>query len=236
MKKLNLASTSLPSYTMTLPISGIVSKFRPFLVKEEKILLIAAQSKDMNQIVNAMRNIISACTDGFLDTKKLCTADSEYAFLQIRMKSVGEEVKPQVTCNNCNSTTSIKINLQDVKVERRAVEEIDPNIKISDRLSVILKYPSMHDVDYNKSEVDAIFSIAKDCIDSVILDNEVHKREEIDPKELADFVDNLMPDDFEKIMKFVNSTPLLKYSFGYVCPSCKSKVETEVNSVSDFFQ
>ena len=114
MNKLKLTPTNIPQYTMTLPVSGTIVKYRPFVVKEEKILLVAVQTKDVNQIVDAMRNIIMACTDGGLDTKTLCSADSEYAFLQIRMKSVGEEVKPQAICPNCEHKTSIKINLQDV--------------------------------------------------------------------------------------------------------------------------
>jgi hypothetical protein len=236
MNKLKLTSAQLPMYTMTLPVSGLVAKYRPFVVKEEKILLVAAQSGDMNQIVDAMRNIISACTEGMVDTKKVCTADAEYAFLQIRMKSVGEEVKPQITCSKCQNKTSIKINLGDVKVKRVEKETVDPTVTISDSLSLILKYPSMHDIDYSKSEVDAIFGVAKDCIDAVVLNDEVHNKDDIDPKELADFVDNLLPDQFEKIMQYVKTTPELHYAFKYNCPSCKEKVELEVKSVADFFQ
>jgi hypothetical protein len=236
MNKLKLTSSQLPMYTMTLPISGIVAKYRPFVVKEEKILLVAAQSGDMNQIVDAMRNIISACTDGLLDTKKMCTADAEYAFLQIRMKSVGEDVKPQITCSKCKEKTSIKINLQNVKVKQVEKEVVDSNIKITDSLSIVLKYPSMHDVDYSKTEIEAIFSVAKDCIESVIMNDEVYTKNDIDPKELSDFVDNLLPEQFEQIMKYVKTTPELYYQFAYTCPSCKEKVEVEVKTVADFFQ
>lgn len=236
MNKLKLTSSQLPMYTMTLPISGIMAKYRPFVVKEEKILLVAAQSGDMNQIVDAMRNIISACTDGLLDTKKMCTADAEYAFLQIRMKSVGEDVKPQITCSKCKEKTSIKINLQNVKVKQVEKEVVDSNIKITDSLSIVLKYPSMHDVDYSKNEIEAIFGVAKDCIESVIMNDEVYTKNDIDPKELSDFVDNLLPEQFEQIMKYVKTTPELYYQFAYTCPSCKEKVEVEVKTVADFFQ
>jgi hypothetical protein len=92
MTNLNLANASLPTYTMTLPVSGITTKYRPFVVKEEKVLLLAVQSKSINQINDAMRNVILACTSNTIDTKKICAADAEYAFLQIRCKSVGEEV------------------------------------------------------------------------------------------------------------------------------------------------
>ena len=236
MNKLKLNSAQLPMYTMTLPISGMVIKYRPFVVREEKILLVAAQSGDMNQIVNAMRNIISACTDGAIDTKKICTADAEYAFLQIRMKSVGEEVKPQITCSKCKEKTSVRINLQEVKVQQVEKEQVENTVKISENLVLVLKYPSMHDVDYSKTEIDAIFSVAKDCIESVILNDEVYSHEDIDQKELAEFIDNLLPDQFEQIMKYVKTTPELVYQFNYKCPKCGEKVDVEVKTVSDFFQ
>ena len=111
MGKLNNAS--LPSYTMKLPVSEITVKFRPFIVREEKLLLIALQSKNINQINDSMRDIIRACTNNIIDTQKICTADSEYAFLQIRSKSVGEEVKPQITCQLCGKQSSIKIKLDE---------------------------------------------------------------------------------------------------------------------------
>ena len=236
MNKLKLIQSEIPTYMMTLPISGIVVKYKPFVVKQEKILLMAAQSTDVNQIVDAMRNIIFTCTDGELDTKKLCTSDSEYAFLQIRMKSIGEEVKPQVTCSKCQHKTSIRINLNEVKVKKTDKPVIDPTVKITDHLSFVLRYPSMHDVDYSKSEIDAIFSIAKDCIESVIVDDEVYPIEDIDEKEVSDFLDNMMPDQFEKIIEFIKTTPELRYEFNYNCPKCGTKVIVEVKTVSDFFQ
>jgi len=236
MEKLKLSNAQMPLYTMTLPISGIVVKYRPFVVKEEKILLVAAQSGDMNQIVDAMRSIIYACTNGGLDTKKICTADSEYAFLQIRMKSVGEEVKPTVTCQKCQEKTSIKINLQEVQIKRAEKEVADNTIKISDNISLILKYPSMHDVDYKKDEISAIFDIAKDSVESVIFNDNVYSKNDIDPKELSDFIDNLMPDQFEQIMKYIKTVPELVYNFKYTCPKCAERVDVEVKTVSDFFQ
>ena len=236
MNKLKLNSATLPQYTMSLPVSGMTIKYRPFVVREEKILLIAVQSKEMNQIVDAMRNIVLACTDGVLDTKKICTADSEYAFLQIRMKSVGEEVKPQVECPKCKQKASIRINLQEVGISKATKETVDSTIKINDDLSLILKYPSMHDVDYSKSEIDAIFGVAKDSIETVIFKDEVYNKDDIDPQELSDFMDNLLPEQFEKIMEFVKSTPELRYEFKYSCPKCGERARVELNSISDFSQ
>jgi hypothetical protein len=235
MTTLNLQAAALPQYTFTLPVSKITCKFRPFVVREEKILLMALQTKDINGINNAMRNVILACTNDALDTKKLCSADAEYAFLQIRAKSVGEEVKPQVVCSNCKTTTTIKIKLDDIAVTNADKPKIDDTIKLSDNLALVMRYPSIHDFDYNKSEVEIAFDLARKCIESVILDDQVHPTSEIDPKQLGEFVDNLLPDQFAKMMEFVQSTPELRYSFKFTCPSCKHMVNTELSSVSDFF-
>lgn len=235
MTTLNLQAAALPQYTLTLPISKITCKFRPFVVREEKILLMALQTKDINGINNAMRNVILACTNDALDTKKLCSADAEYAFLQIRAKSVGEEVKPQVACSNCKATTTVRIKLDDITVTNADKAKIDETIKFSDNLALVMRYPSIHDFDYNKSEVEIAFELARKCIESVILDDQVHPAGEINPKELSDFVDNLLPDQFAKMMEFVQSTPELRYSFKFTCPSCKHTVNTELSTVSDFF-
>lgn len=232
---LNLQTAALPQYTLNLPISKITCKFRPFVVREEKILLMALQTKDINGINNAMRNVILACTNDTLDTKKLCSADAEYAFLQIRAKSIGEEVKPQVACSNCKTTTPVKIKLDDINVKNANKPKIDETIKLSDNLALVMRYPSIHDFDYSKNEVEIAFELAKKCIESVVLDDQVHSISDIDPKNMSDFVDNLLPDQFARIMEFIQSTPELRYSFKFTCPSCKHTVNTELSSVSDFF-
>jgi len=236
MTTLNLSNASLPQYTMTLPVSNTICKFRPFVVKEEKVLLMALQSKDMNQINDAIRNVITACTNGSVDTRKLCSADAEYAFLQIRAKSVGEEVKPQVTCTKCQKSISIKIKLDEITVKTADKPAVDSTVKITDDLSIVLRYPSIHDIDYNKNEVEIAFELAKKCIESVILKEQVHQAKDINPKELSDFVDNLLPDQFAKMIDFIQGVPELLYSFKYTCPTCQETVKVELKSVSDFFQ
>lgn len=236
MTPLNLQSTTLPQYTLTLPVAGTIHKFRPFVVKEEKILLLAMQSKDLNQINDAMRSVIHACTNGSIDTRKVCTADSEYAFLQIRAKSVGEEVKPQVTCSNCKKSINAKIKLDEITIATADKQKVDSTIPITDAISIVMRYPTLHDINYEQNEVEIAFNIAKSCIESFIVDDQVHEAKEIDPKQVSDFVDNLLPDQFAKIMEFIQGIPELRYSFKYTCPSCSSVVSVEINSVSDFFR
>lgn len=236
MTHLNLSNAAIPQYTMTLPVSGTSVKFRPFLVKEEKILLMAVQSKSVNQINDSMRNVISVCTNGAVDTRKICTADAEYAFLQIRAKSVGEEVKPQVTCGKCKESTSIKISLDKITVKQAEKTPVDSTIKITDEVSIVMRYPSIHDIDHDKDEVEMAFDLAKRCIESVLMNDQVYAASEIDQKELTAFVDNMMPEQFAKIMDFIQSVPELHYSFKYTCPKCRELVSVELKSVSDFFR
>ena len=236
MNTLNLTNAVLPQYTMTLPVSGIMTKFRPFVVKEEKILLMALQSNSINQINDAMRNVILACTNNTIDTRRLCVADAEFAFLQIRSKSVGEEVKPQVVCAKCSKETAIKIRLDEVTIKQKEKPEANNTVTISDTLSLVLKYPSIHDINHDKNEVEIEFDLAKKCIESVILNDQVHETKDINPQELSNFVDNMLPDQFAKIMDYLQSAPELYYEFKYTCPHCKSAAKAELKSVSDFFQ
>lgn len=236
MTTLNLQNSVLPQYTLTLPIAGTTHKFRPFVVKEEKILLLAMQSKDINQINDSMRTVIHTCTNGTVDTKKICTADAEYAFLQIRSKSVGEDVKPQVTCSKCGKGTTFKIKLDEIAINTAEKPVVDSTIEITDKVSIVMRYPSIHDINYEENEVEIAFNIAKCCIESVIMDDQVHQAKDINQKELSDFVDNMLPDQFAKIMEFIQSVPELRYKFKYTCPSCASVVNVELDSVSDFFR
>lgn len=236
MNTLNLTNAALPQYTMTLPVSGMVSKFRPFVVKEEKVLLMALQSKSLNQINDAMRNVISVCTNGVLDTRRMCVADAEYAFLQIRSKSIGEEVKPQVICPKCGKDTAIKIKLDEITIKTREKPQTDGNIIISDTLSLVMKYPSIHDINPDDNEVEIAFDLAKNCIESVVLNEQVHQTKDINPQELSNFVDNMLPDQFAKIMEYLQTAPELYYEFKYTCPHCKNASKAELKSVSDFFR
>ena len=236
MITLNLNNSELPEYSMTLPISGQTVKYRPFVVREEKVLLVALQSRSTSQINDAMRNVISACTNGKLDTRRICAADAEYAFLQIRAKSVGEEVKPLVTCSKCKKETSVKIRVDDVTIKESQKPKMDPAIQVTDNLTLIMRYPSIHDVDYDKNEIEIAFELASKCVESVILNDQVYQASDINPQELSTFMDNMLPEQFEKIMQFFQSTPELNYEFKYTCPECRELVSVELKTVSDFFR
>ena len=234
MKKLSLAPSTVPYYTMKLPVSGIAIKFRPFLVKEEKILLIALQSGNPNEIINAIRNIILACTDNALDTKKIASADANHAMLQIRSKSVGEELKFVARCSHCDGKTPIRLNIN--KLETITIkEEKNPNIKINDEITLIMRYPSIHDLDFTKDETTMMFEMAYSCIDKVVYKDEVYERGDIKQEDVNLFVENLLPNQFKEILEFLESSPSVRYDLDFSCPNCKNKTKILMENITDFF-
>jgi len=235
MEKLRIAPASIPSYTMTLPISGAVVKYRPFVVREEKILLIALQSNDVKQIIDAIRNIVLTCTHNQVDTKKISAADANYAMLQIRARSVGEDVKPVVKCSNCGGKTPIKINLERIQVTKKEKEELSPNIEINEDVTLIMRFPTIHDLDMTKDKTTMVFDMVYSCIDKVMYEDKIYERGDVNEEDVELFTDNLLPDQFKKISEFLESAPTVVYEFSFDCPNCKSKVKVSLENISDFF-
>lgn len=235
MEKLRIAPATIPSYTMTLPVSGAVVKYRPFVVREEKILLIALQTNDLNQIIDAIRNIVLTCTHNQIDTKKIAAADANYAMLQIRARSVGEEVKPIVKCSKCEGKTPIKINLDRIKVTKKEKEELSPNIMINEDVTLIMRFPTIHDLDMTKDKTTMVFDMVYSCIDKVMYEDKIYDRGDVNEEDVQLFAENLLPDQFKKISEFLESAPTVIYEFSFDCPNCKSKVKVSLENISDFF-
>ena len=236
MSKLNISAASLPSYKMTLPVTNQVITFRPFVVREEKVLLIALQSANQTQISDALRNVIMTCTNSTLDTKKIGVAEAEYAFLQIRSKSIGELAKPQVSCSKCSHATTIKIRLDAIEMKKSVKEFVNPNISLSSEVSVVMRYPTIHDASLSAGEVETAFQLVEQCIDSIIVKDEKISKSDITSKELNDFIENLLPDQFVLLLNFLKSTPELEYKINYKCPNCSGDVFVEVDTITNFFQ
>jgi hypothetical protein len=234
MEKLRLAPSTVPTYTMTLPVTKMVVKYRPFLVKEEKVLLIALQSGNPNIVIDAVRNMILACTENRLDTKKIPAADANYAMLQIRAKSIGEELKPTVKCSFCEGKTPIKINIDRIQTKVKA-EEKSPNIKINDDVTLIMRYPTIHDLDVTKDQTTMLFEMAYSCVDKVMYKDEVYERGAIKEEDVTLFIEHLLPDQFKEITEYLESAPSVDYEFSFPCPNCKNKVSVLLENLTDFF-
>jgi hypothetical protein len=234
MQKLKLAPSTVPYYTMTLPVSKTVVKYRPFLVKEEKILLIALQSGNPNHVIDAVRNMVLSCTDGKLDTRKIPAADSNYAMLQIRAKSIGEEIKPTIKCSGCEGKTPVRISID--KIQTQVIrEDKNPNIKINDDITLVMRYPTIHDLDPTKDQASMIFNMAYSCVDKIISKDEVYDRGAITEDDVILFIENLMPEQFKQITEYLETAPAVKYEFGFTCPNCKHKMNVSMENLTDFF-
>ena len=234
-----LPKVTAPTYELELPSSGKKVKYRPFLVKEEKILLIAMDSKDDKQITQAVIDTLGACiiTRGVKPTS-LPSFDLEYVFLKIRAASVGEVVTLNVTCLDDNKTqVSHDLNLSDVEVFKP--EGHDPKVMITDKVGVIMKYPSIeHFINTGLADkgdaIDGLDFIVS-CVDQIFDGEEVTEAKECTKKELANFVESMTQEQFDKLSKFFETMPKLQHTFKVKNPKTKKESEYTISGLQSFF-
>jgi len=228
-----------PTYELTLPSEDKKVKFRPFLVKEEKIMLIALESGEEKQIQDATKTILSACTFDQLKIEQLPTFDIEYMFLQIRAKSVGEMSKFKVICPDDNETyTDIEIDLS--KVEVQVDDEHVNKIVIDEQrqLGVVLKYPTlsmMSNVQIQNADYDTAFDMMVGCIHEIFEKEKVYPGVDSTREELKDFLEKLPQASFEKIRKFFDTMPRLRHQQEVTNPKTGVKSTVTFSGLQDFF-
>ena len=221
---MTLPRIAVPKYTLIIPSSGKEISYRPFLVKEEKILLIAMESGEEKEMIGAVQNIIENCVYDDLDVKNMPMFDIEYIFLQLRAKSKGEIVDLSFDCGKCEKPINVQIDLS--KIEITKTEGHDPKIPLSDDVGVIMKYPSMeiqNIINKEKSDVENVFSTITSCIDSIWDKESVYASKDHTKEELNDFLESLPDDSFTKIQKFFDTVPVLKHEFELKCTSKNGK-------------
>ena len=237
-----LPKISTPTYELELPSTGKKIKYRPFLVKEEKILIIALETEDTKQISNAIVQILSECilTRG-VKVKDLSTFDIEYLFLNVRAKSVGETVEVNVTCPDDGETTvQMEIELDSIKVKK------DPShsniIKLDDNLSMKLKYPSLEQFVENNFEVadgdndvDKSLTMITSCIDIVYDSEESWNASDCSKKELKEFVEQMNTKQFKEIENFFVTMPKLSHTVKVKNPNTKVESEVVLEGLVSFF-
>jgi len=218
-----------PNYEMELPSTGEKIEYRPFLVKEQKILMMAMESKDTSAQAKAVVDIIRNCTFGKIDDKieGLPTFDIEYMFLQIRQKSVGETVDITVTCPDDGETkVPVTVNLEDINVIK--TEGHTNNIMITDKIGMSMKYPTMKQImGYDITKLDSMegtFGIIQDCLENIFDESEVY--DEMNKKELTEFIEQMTTDQFQKVTEFFTTMPKLKHTVKVTNPN--TGVENEI--------
>ena len=236
-----LPTISTPTYELTLPSSNRKIKYRPFLVKEEKILILAMESQDTKQIARAVKDVISKCIlSKGIKVDRLSTFDIEYLFLNIRGKSVGEQIEVMVTCPDDEKTqVPMSINIDSIKVQKDDDHSID--IKLDDVYTLRMKYPSLTEFIKNnfsaidEMSVDDTFDLIASCIDQVYSEEESWASEECTKKELTTFVESLNSSQFKKVEKFFETMPKLSHTVKVLNPNTNVESEIKIEGLQSFF-
>ena len=223
-------------YELTIPSTGEKIEYRPFLVKEEKALLMAQTSGEQADILRAVKEVINACTFEKIDANNLPTFDLEYIFINLRAKSIGEVVDLVITCPDDGETkVSTKVNLMDVK----CITEVghDTNIRLTDEIGMIMDYPKVDSVQSLNldDEVESMFSVIKTCIRQVYDSNNVYEKIDMAEEDLNEFVESMTHEQFEKVQEFFNTMPKVKHSVKVTNPKTKVESEVVLQGMQDFF-
>ena len=223
-------------FELTLPSTGEKIEYRPFLVKEEKALMIAQQSGKTEDIMRSVKEVITSCTYGKVDADNLPTFDLEYMFLQLRAKSVGESVELWVTCPDDGETkVKVKVDLTEIQCQKEVGH--DTNIRITDEVGLIMDYPKVDTLSSLEmdDDVDATFAIIKNCIRQVYDSNNVYEKIDMDKTDLDDFVESMTHEQFERVQGFFNTMPKVKHIVKVKNPKTGADGEVVLEGMQDFF-
>ena len=226
---------------MTIPSTGQEIKYRPFVVREEKVLLTAIESDDAQQISNAMRDIVEVCTFKEVDVKALAMFDLELIFLKLRAASVGENAEIALTCSNeeCKHQNAVKINL--AGVELKGDPKASAVVQITDTVGVSLKYPTVLKVEDTlkaskpEAAIDIAIAMIAASIESIHDADSVYPASESTSRELVDFIESLNKEQFTKVQEFFDNFPKLKEDVEFTCEKCKTVNNVTLEGLNDFF-
>jgi hypothetical protein len=236
-----LPKISTPTYELELPSTEQTIKYRPFLVREEKLLVLALETEDTKQITNAIKTVIKNCIETkAIKVESLPTFDIEYLFLNIRGKSVGEEIEVNIICPDDEETSvPVKINLDEIQVQKN--EGHTNKIKIDDKIMMEMKYPSLEqfiksNFDFNSdSQMEQSFDLISSCIDKIYTEDEVWVSSDVTKKELTDFLEQMNSSQFKEIEKFFETMPKLSHKVKVKNPNTKVESEVTLEGLSSFF-
>jgi len=233
-----------PTYQLELPSSGKTINYRPFLVKEEKILILALESQDVKEITLAIKSVLKDCilTKG-IKVEDLPSFDIEYIFLNIRAKSVSESIELIVTCSDDGETeVPVKIFVDEIKIQKDSNHTTE--IKIDDQIVIKMKYPSLNqfiknNFDFSSQEslstIEKSFDIISSCIESIFTKDESWASSDCTKKELIEFIESMNTDQFKKIEKFFETMPKLSHTFEVTNPKTKAKSTVTLEGLTSFF-
>jgi hypothetical protein len=234
-----LPKLNVPEYNLKLPSSGKNVKYRPFLVKEEKLLYLAMESGEQKDMIDAVKNILTSCTS-LRSLKDLATFDIEYLFLKIRTRSVGENVDVNITCPDDNETqVPVSIPLDDIEI--KTSPEHKREIKLSDDIIITMGYPSFDmfvklNLVGDDPGVDQVFEMAAACVETIADSEQVYDCKDSSKKELLAFFDDMNSGQFKKIQTFFETMPKLSHTIKVMNPNTNVENEVTLEGLSSFFE
>jgi len=232
-----LPQLAIPEYELTLPLSGTKVSYRPFLVKEEKLLYLAMESQDQKEMIKAVKTIIKNCTNLKAKVEDLATFEIEYIFLRIRSKAVGEVSEFKIAAPD-DEEVKIPVTVPLEQVGVVIPDGHDKKIQLDDEVGIVMKYPSLNVfVNQNMSDgpdLDDIFELAASCIEQVYTKDEVY--DTFSHAEAMEFLENLNSDQFQQVQKFFETMPKLSYTLEVFNPKSKKKSEVVLEGLASFFE
>jgi hypothetical protein len=242
-----LPKLDVPIFTIDLPLSKTKLRYRPFLVKEEKLLLIAMESDDEKTIMDTIKQIINNCCLDDVDTETLPITDLEYFFLHLRARSIGEIVDLQYKCNNkvkddageeveCGNNVKLKVNV--LEIEPTFNDKHTKKIELTDKLGIVMKYPNFATIDKVKSnnDVEQILGIIMNCVDYIYDEDSIYYRKDISDEELTEFIENLTQKQFAKVQEFFETVPAIKKEMDFKCNKCGYQEKILIEGIQNFFE
>ena len=234
-----LPKIDVPRYPVVLPSTGESYTMRPYLVKEEKVLLLALESQDPAQIALAVRNLITGCIDDNLNLDECPSFDIESLFLALSGISVGETIplNPKCQAEGCEELHSVEINIKDI-----TLKDYDPNahiIKLTDSVGITMRYPSLeiiNEVGVDKFDsIDGIMELVVGCVKTIFDNDNVYDGNNESKQEITDFIESLTSEQFKKVQEFFSNTPALEYNLEFDCDKCEHHNNLELRGLSSFF-
>lgn len=229
---MGLPKLNTPTYELVLPSTEETIKYRPFLVKEQKLLLLAQESKNKKEMLDAISQIIENCTFGTINGKESYVFDVEYVFLQIRRKSIGDKITLNVLCEDDGTTrVPTEIDLSDIKVE--VGENHTNKIQLTDDIQLIMSYPKIYTIDSINS--DNSYDIVVKCVQQIIEGDKIHEKVDMNDKDLVDFIESMSTDNLNDVLKFFDTMPKIKHQINVINPNTNVENTINMEGIESFF-
>ena len=234
---MTLPTQKLPKYRIKMPSTGESVSYRPFVVKEQKVLMIAMESGEYSMVADAIKHIVHECTFNTIDVENLSVFDLTYVFLNIRAKSVGETAEPLISCDACGHQNPVVVELTKIKVKNN--KNHNKKISLDNDFGIVMKYPRINpdigDVESASNIANAPIMAVAECIDLIYKGDDVFKAKECEEKELIDFIEGLTHKQFEKIIDFFETMPKLSHTVKFKCSECEKDNSVQLEGLGDFF-